>query len=109
MTPQTDNGHLADVIAACRHVRVCCDGYLSWLSGPERRAEGALPETIRCIALFALIGDRLAQGLPCPLGLVDEAVRSARALRPDQFGCASGCGVAADALAEWVDARYERD
>ena len=108
MAPQTDNGRLAHVVAACRGVRGCCDGYLAWLSRPERRHGGELPETIRCIALFALIGDRLADGRSCPIGLIDEAVRSARALGADEFGCADGCAAAADALADWVDGRYER-
>jgi hypothetical protein len=107
MRAETGNGELELVIVRCRATHACCEEYLSRLGGTGR-PEDAMPATIRCVALLSLIADRLESGLPCPLALVDEAVRTAHALPADGFGCATACAAAAEALAGWVDSAYER-
>ena len=106
MSPRTANGEQELAMRLCRRCRAVCDAELRRLSA-EGGDLGTLRETITCIAILSLIGERLEGDQPCPPGLLDHAVQCAERLPDDGSDCAAACRAAAQALSDLIEANYE--
>ena len=107
MLPPLGNGTLHNLVEKCRACRAACERFLDQLA-PAKGYDPTFSDTLRCVALLSVIGDRLDAAEAFPTELVDAAVELARELSEDAFGCALACQVAADALEHWLDGSFER-
>ena len=96
------NGTLKNVVALCRACGEACEARLAQ-SRPGSPVDPAFAATLRCVALLTMIGERLEADEHCPSEIIEATIDLVRELSPDDFGCATACEAAADALQAWLE------
>jgi hypothetical protein len=99
------NGEQEAAIRLCRACREVCDAELRQQSA--QRELGPPRDTITCVAILSLIGDRLDRNEPCPYSLLEHAVELAEQLPEDGSACAAACRAAAEAISDLVEENHE--
>jgi hypothetical protein len=100
------NGEQGGAVKLCLACQTVCDPDLRRLAS-DGGDLGSLRDTIACIAILSLIGERLDRDQPCPHALLEHAVECAERLPDDGSRCAAACRAAAQALSDLIGANYE--
>jgi hypothetical protein len=100
------NGEQEGAIRLCLACRTVCDPDLRRLAS-DGGDLGPLRETIACVAILSLIGERLDRHQPCPQALLEHAIECADQLPDDGSRCAAACRAAGQALSDLIEANYK--